>query len=89
MIAHEDDIIVAETGIIDIRNKHYLVPHNVSAVFTGRNDVCKQLYENCVSSRPFKTQTRFVLYGLGGSGKTQVSLKFAQDNRERYLCGAL
>jgi len=61
MIAHEDDIIVAETGIIDIRNKHYLVPHNVSAVFTGRNDVCKQLYENCVSSRPFKTQTRFVL----------------------------
>ncbi|KAI9866891.1 MAG: hypothetical protein M1813_000833 [Trichoglossum hirsutum] len=29
-------------------------------------------------------QKRFVLYGLGGSGKTQVCLKFAQDYREKF-----
>lgn len=29
-------------------------------------------------------QQRFVLYGLGGSGKTQMALKFASDHRERY-----
>lgn len=76
-------------SVSHFRNKHYMVPHNVSAVFTGRNDVRRQLQESCISSRAFKTQRRFVLYGLGGSGKTQVSLKFAQDNRERYFRGAL
>ena len=31
-----------------------------------------------------KMQKRYVLHGLGGSGKTQICLKFAQDHRERY-----
>ncbi|RDL41952.1 Uncharacterized protein BP5553_01931 [Venustampulla echinocandica] len=71
-------------SISDPCNKHYLIPHNVSAVFTGRYDVCKMLQESCLSSGPFKMKRVFVLYGLGGSGKTQVSLKFAQDNRESF-----
>jgi hypothetical protein len=50
--------------------------------------VCMQLQESCLSPRLPKMQRRFVLYGLGGSGKTQVSLKFAQDNRDRYFLGA-
>lgn len=29
-------------------------------------------------------QRKFVLYGLGGSGKSQLCLKFAEDHRERY-----
>ena len=31
-----------------------------------------------------RQQKRFILHGLGGSGKSQVSVKFAQDNRNRY-----
>ncbi|KAJ5715296.1 tetratricopeptide repeat domain-containing protein [Penicillium malachiteum] len=30
-------------------------------------------------------QFRFVIHGLGGSGKTQFCSKFAEMNRERYL----
>jgi Cdc6-like AAA superfamily ATPase len=73
---------------LDSCNEHYIVPHNVSAVFTGRNIACMQLQKSCLPPRASKMQRRFVLYGLGGSGKTQVSLKFAQDNRERYLPSA-
>ena len=69
-----------------LRNKYYEVPYTVSSIFTGREEVGRQLSE---SFFPAKTQgipskqTRFVLYGLGGSGKTQVSLKTAQDHREK------
>ena len=28
----------------------------------------------------------FVIYGMGGSGKTELALKYASDNRERYCC---
>ncbi|TVY12783.1 Nephrocystin-3, partial [Lachnellula arida] len=66
------------------RNKYYLVPHNVSAVFTGRDNVFQELLQNCISSQNLTIQLRYVLYGLGGSGKTQVSLKFAQDYRESF-----
>jgi hypothetical protein len=79
--------------MIDFRNKYYLVSHSVSAVFTRRKDVCTQHQESCLESclaaGAIKMQRRFVLYGLGGSGKTQVSLNFAQDNRERYLHNTL
>lgn len=74
----------------NVYNKHYEVPHNVSSVFTGREDICQQLTKSCLPSRPVDNapnQKRFVLYGLGGSGKTQVCLKFAQTHRERYAHG--
>jgi hypothetical protein len=64
-------------------NKYYLIPHDVTALFTGRNDVCALLQMHCLPSPSPKQQHRFVLHGLGGSGKTQVALKFAQDHRER------
>jgi hypothetical protein len=70
---------------IDLRNVHYNVPHNVSTVFTGREDVSLQLQHSVFESTNTNTQRRFVVYGMGGSGKTQVLLKFAQDQRERYL----
>ena len=68
-------------------NKYFEVPRNVSSIFTGREDICQDLQERCLPSNPpsaQKTQKRYVLHGLGGSGKTQICLKFAQDYRERY-----
>jgi Cdc6-like AAA superfamily ATPase len=64
-------------------NKYYLIPHDVTALLTGRNDTCAVLQKQCLPSPSSKQQHRFVLYGLGGSGKTQVALKFAQDHHER------
>ncbi len=69
-----------------LRNKYFRVPHNVSSIFTGR-DVITQILQNKIleptDSEAPKQQKRFVLYGLGGSGKTQFCLKFVQDNRDR------
>lgn len=68
------------------RNKHYELPGHVSPNFTGREDITQMLKERCFSTRKHnaaKVQTRVVLHGMGGSGKTQICLKFAQDNRDQ------
>ncbi len=35
------------------------------------------------SKQRSNVQKRFVVYGTGGSGKTQFCCKFAQDNQDR------
>jgi len=68
-----------------VRNKFFSVPYNASSIFTGRQDITERLERSIL---PSKTQTqlpmqkRFILYGLGGSGKTQFCLKFIQDHRQ-------
>jgi len=69
-----------------LRNKYFRVPHNVSSIFTGRDVITQVLQKKILGStdsKARKQQKRFVLYGLGGSGKTQFCLKFVQDNRDR------
>lgn len=68
------------------RNKYFRIPHNVSSIFTGRKEITKGLEERILASTDWnvqRQQRRFVLYGLGGSGKTQFCLKFVQENRDR------
>ncbi|KAL6714664.1 hypothetical protein ACLMJK_008089 [Lecanora helva] len=69
------------------RNKHFEVPRNASTAFTGREDVCEQLRARCLPSSTSDRrgqQKRYVIHGLGGSGKTQVCLKFVEDHREEF-----
>ncbi|KAL9058685.1 MAG: hypothetical protein Q9206_001820 [Seirophora lacunosa] len=68
-------------------NKHFYIPRAVSSMFTGRVDLLEDL-RSCLfdASTPTEkkhTQRRFVIHGLGGSGKTDFCCKFAQDNRQR------
>ncbi|KAL9024099.1 MAG: hypothetical protein Q9196_006760 [Gyalolechia fulgens] len=68
-------------------NEYYEIPRDPSPVFTGREEIGKLLEARCLpSSVPEnqRQQRRFVIYGLGGSGKTQVCLKFAEDHREKF-----
>ena len=70
---------------LPLRNKHFEVPRNASPVFTGREEICEELQTRCLPPSEHNThrqQKRYVIYGLGGSGKTQVCLKFAEDDRE-------
>ena len=62
------------------QNKHFEVSHIVSSVFTGREVILKRLGSSLLdnSQSDQRIQKR-----LGGSGKTQLCLKFAQDYRER------
>jgi hypothetical protein len=65
--------------------KHKLVVRSCpspTSIFTGRKDILLQLHE-CFTSSPTSVesakQRRFVLYGIGGGGKTQIALKFVKE----------
>ncbi|QRV92257.1 kinesin light chain [Ceratobasidium sp. AG-Ba] len=51
-------------------------------VFTGREDTIEQIVA-CIS-RGDTQRCVFVLYGLGGSGKTQLALKTVQQTRDTW-----
>ncbi|MCJ1405879.1 hypothetical protein MMC11_009109 [Xylographa trunciseda] len=70
-----------------IQNKYFRIPHNVSNIYTGRDTFTRGLREKMLVPTPslgVRRQRRFVLFGLGGSGKTQFCLKFVQENRDNY-----
>src|ERR1700734_3291429 len=72
-------------------NRYYEIPRNPSSTFTERHDVYTRLQETCLPSDDPgfpPRQRRFVLYGLGGSGKTQLCLKFAEEYREKCVSQA-
>lgn len=55
-------------------NKHFDIPQAVSSIFTGREHQLEELRAAFLSPLPEgegRMQKRFVISGLGGSGKTQ------------------
>lgn len=68
-------------------NEWFLVHRSPTSYFTGR-----QTHANFVKKKLAEAQRQnggnnpniFVIYGLGGSGKTQFCLKYAWDNYPRY-----
>ncbi|KAK5807088.1 hypothetical protein VI817_001346 [Penicillium citrinum] len=66
-----------------IENKHFLVPREITTEFyIGREKLALDLRERFLA--PLDKQKRYVLYGIGGSGKSQFCLKFAADNKQRF-----
>ena len=64
-----------------------VIPPLPTETFIGRNDYLRKMedsFELPKTSVELKMQRRFVLYGTGGMGKTQLALKFFDENRERY-----
>ena len=69
-------------------NQHFDIPQTVSSIFTGRKEFLEDVRTSFTApSSPGQRQIqkRFVIYGLGGSGKTQFCCKYAQDNRQKYV----
>jgi len=72
-------------------NEHFDIPKPVDPFYTGREDYAERLRSWFLPAPSRKQrgekiakaeQKRFVVYGLGGAGKTQFCSKFAQDNRQ-------
>ncbi|KAK1834395.1 hypothetical protein QBC39DRAFT_26350 [Podospora conica] len=64
--------------------QHFEVPQQPTATFVGRLDVLQQVEEHFDKDPAAPEQRRCALYGLGGSGKTQIVLKFAFSQRHAY-----
>ncbi|KAF1944968.1 tetratricopeptide repeat domain-containing protein [Clathrospora elynae] len=75
-------------------NEHFDTPKPVDPFYTGRVDEAERLthwllpessQKSGKGSKNIRTkQKRFVIYGIGGSGKTQFCCKFAEDNRDSF-----
>ncbi|KAI9892831.1 MAG: hypothetical protein M1814_000990 [Vezdaea aestivalis] len=77
-------VVSAKNFVSSVKlNKHFLVPRAVSSIYTGRESLLRKL-KNSLSQADPSTQRRFVVYGMGGSGKTEFCCKFAQDNRNSF-----
>jgi len=73
---------------LESNNRHFDIPQGISSIFTGQEDYLDRLQTYFFSSpRPDheQQQNRFIVHGIGGSGKTQFCSKFASDNRDRYV----
>ncbi|KAJ5583501.1 hypothetical protein N7535_002121 [Penicillium sp. DV-2018c] len=76
-----------EPALAVLQNEHFNPPCAVSIDFIGQVEIMRALQEGFEPERSASlvgNQKRFVLYGIGGSGKTQLSAKYAQDNRKNY-----
>ena len=68
------------------QNEHFYPPCTVSMDFIGQEEIMEALqnaFEPEDQTSLSKQQKRFVIYGIGGSGKTQISAKYAQSNRQQ------
>ena len=56
-----------------------------SALFTGREEILEKLKHHFAPQDQGNTQRKyFLLYGMGGIGKTQICLKFVEEMADRY-----
>ena len=65
-----------------------IIPPPPTDMFTGRSDYLQKMKDTFglpKTSVEMRTQRKFVLYGTGGIGKTQLALKFLDENREQYV----
>jgi hypothetical protein len=51
-------------------------------LFTGRQHYLETLWEYFVLRDSSLPRRSFLVYGMGGAGKTQICLKFVEDNSD-------
>jgi hypothetical protein len=62
---------------------HYL-PLAECSHFYGRDDILRLIDEALFVSPSTRSLRSFALYGMGGVGKTQIALKYANASREKF-----
>lgn len=85
-VENDSSIIESKTQSSPSATIQPITPPPPVNMFTGREDYLKSI-EDCFglpkTSVEMGVQRRFVLYGMGGIGKTQIALKFLDRNRGR------
>lgn len=65
-------------------NSIYYVPHTESPRFWGREDILENIDECLFKGQSKQSLRPFALYGMGGVGKTQVALRYANASRNKF-----
>jgi len=68
---------------------HFYPPDDTTPTFVGRKREMEVLHAALFPSRQLSSspeKNAFIVFGMGGSGKTQFCTKFARDNKDRYDC---
>lgn len=68
-------------------HRHFSPPRETTSNFIGREDMLRTLYKTFFpGGYPINSSSRksFVIFGMGGSGKTQLSSKFANKHKIEY-----
>jgi hypothetical protein len=74
-----------ETKIRDNEAIHYhYIPSDLSPRFWGREDALEAIQKVLGPDEKPRFLKTFALYGIGGVGKTQIALQYANRNREHY-----
>lgn len=60
-----------------------MAPRTVSHLYTGRRELGVRLTQ--AFSSDHLTPRTFVITGLGGTGKSEICLKFAEDHQDEYV----
>ena len=71
-----------------VESRRTTKPPGPTKSFTGRIDILNKLstyFSETTASVACATQRVFVLFGMGGAGKTQIALKFVNEYRTRYV----
>ncbi|MCJ1224820.1 hypothetical protein MMC12_001466 [Toensbergia leucococca] len=88
MVGEAKRIALAQREAVNIHNEYFMVSRQLNPLFTGRAKECKDLQQSLCPSHSTNPQTAqprtYVIHGMGGSGKSEVALKFAYDNRAEF-----
>ena len=79
--------LMSDDGSKPNRNEWFIVPRCSSIYFTGRRLHAEVVRKKLGPVSHLDEANRHkicVIYGLGGSGKTQFCLRYAEDNKSRY-----
>jgi len=68
----------------DFFGKPFNLPYKPNPFFTGREDIIKRLHDGLFVSEETTSLHPLAISGLGGMGKTQTAIEFANRYRDKY-----
>ena len=68
----------------EMKQALWTIPYRRNPIFTGREDLLQQLYEQLHTTRAATLTQPQAISGLGGIGKTQLAIEYAYRHREEY-----
>jgi len=78
-----------DRGDLRTFNRHYVVPLETPVTYTQRHNLSERLAEKIgISHENASVPHAVVIHGLGGTGKSQLALKFAEDHKDFMVAAA-